>query len=963
MLYFIHIVVNGRWPLIEVRLLGAFSVKSGRKAVTLTSRPAQSLFAYLILNAGTAFRREKLAGMLWPDSTEEAARDYLRHALWRIRKALQEAAAASHLEADDLTIGFNAAADIMLDTATVKGAAGAADVEALKQALSAYGGELLPGFYEDWVVLEREHLRAVFEREMERLLGLLQNSGRWPEVLEWAEKWIAFGQKPEPAYRALMLAHAANGDMSKVAATYERCVSTLKDFGVAPSEQTRALFDEIKSGKRPIATTPAAATPLPAQKALAPSSNIPVPLTSFIGRERELEKIAGLLAASRLVTLTGPGGVGKTRLAVEAANAALKQFPDGVFWVGLASVSDEKLISHEIAQALGVREAMGEPIMSTLIRHLQGKETLLVLDNCEHLIAGCAQKAEQLLAACLRLRILATSIEGLGLFNETVLQVPSLPLPAAGPAGESLKDFQKYESVRLFSERAGTAGAAFSVNEANAADVAQICKRLDGIPLAIELAAARTKVLSVEEIAARLDDRFSLLTAGSRTAIPRHQTLRATIDWSHDLLSEPERTLFRRLSVFAGGFTLKAAEVVCGAGMRPGEVLDQLGRLTARSLATVEPAEAGETRYRLLETIRQYALEKLLAAGEASAVRQSHVDYYLQMAEESEPFIFGSGSALVFGRLERELDNLRVATEWASASGGAIEALRILGAIVYFWFARGLPGSEWEERIQHALSLPEGRVASLARAKALNGIGFMSWAETFSVERRAENEEALAIGRALQDSVTIGKALRNLGLLELVRENLLASRQALNASLEIWTSLGDAGRLERANTLSFLGDVAMSEGQVGEAGEFHAQAVLELAAHGDMNFQAYSVRRLGQLAWHGGDYEKGFELCDQSLKLNFQVSDPRGICACLAGFAAIAAGRGQYERAATIAGAVERMLQEVGIRLLLLDLREFNDTMEILRAHLSESKIEQYETRGRSMPLEKALEFATGGGR
>ena len=302
--------------MLEVRLLGKFEVRRAQKSVTIPSRAAQSLFAFLVLNAGTAFRREKLAGQIWPEATEESARDYLRHALWRIRKALQAASSATYLQADDLTISFDASADYWLDVAALQKITEKASATELMTVLSAYQGELLPGFYEEWVALEREHLQAIFEQHMARLLELLEGLSRWSEVLQWAEKWIAFGQKPEPAYRALMSAHAASGDISKVAAVYERCVRSLQEFGVEPSSQTRQLYENLKAGKELPGKVEALRLDLSRGKA---SSNIPVPLTSFIGREAELKEIAKLLSASRLLTLTGPGGVGKTRLAIRSA--------------------------------------------------------------------------------------------------------------------------------------------------------------------------------------------------------------------------------------------------------------------------------------------------------------------------------------------------------------------------------------------------------------------------------------------------------------------------------------------------------------------------------------------------------------------------------------------------------------------------------------------------------------------
>ncbi|HET6796861.1 MAG TPA: tetratricopeptide repeat protein, partial [Gemmatimonadales bacterium] len=775
-------------------------------------------------------------------------------------------------------------------------------------------------------------------------------------ALIWAEKWIAFGQRPEAAYRALMSAHGANGDMSRVAATYERCVKTLKDFGVEPSEQTRLLYEELKSGKaRPqvrAAVEPAHVTTGGA------TNNIPVPLTSFVGRERDLKEIAKLLHASRLVTLTGPGGVGKTRLAIEAAGQALTKFKDGVLWVSLASLSEPGLIPQELAQALQVREVASEALMVSVLRQLKVREALLVLDNCEHLIRACAQVAEQLLGECPRLKILATSIEGLGLFNETVWQVPSLPLPEER-LDLTPKELDAFEGIRLFHERAENAASNFALNEQNAAAVVQICKRLDGIPLAIELAAARTRMLSVEEIASRLDDRFSLLTAGSRTAIPRHQTLRAAIDWSHDLLTEPERVLLRRLSVFSGGFTLGAAEAVCSTGLATGEVLDLLGRLVGKSLIAVDSSDSGETRYRLLETIRQYALEKLMGSGEASQIRDRHIEFYLGLAETAESELFAPDSGAWFRRLDREFDNLRSAIEWATASGKADLALRILGALVYFWFGRGLPSSDWNDRLRQALAKPEGQKRSLARAKALNGISFMYWADFNPSDQFSELEEALSIGEELQDAATIASAMSNFGLRHVIRSEFPQARRALEKSLEVWNQVGSPGRLGRAHTLIFLGDVSLSEGDLAQARGLYAEGRSIYQSLGDINFMAYVERRLGHLAWLSGDLEAGKRFVQESLDLNLRVMDPRGLCACLAGFMAIAVAAGDHRRAAMLAGATERQLTTFGIRLLYVDSNEFDQRLKSLSQELDEKTLVKQRAKGARMSLDEALAFAS----
>jgi len=384
-------------------------------------------------------------------------------------------------------------------------------------------------------------------------------------------------------------------------------------------------------------------------------NNLPRQLTSFIGREREMAEVKRLLTTTRLLTLTGSGGCGKTRLALQVAADLVEEFANGVWLVELAALTDPALVPQAVASALGVREEPGRPLLATLSDYLKAKRLLLLLDNCEHLVAACAYLAEALLRACPHLRILATSREALNIAGETVWRVPSLSLPDLLHL-PSVEHLTQYEAVRLFIERALISRPDFVLTSQGAPSVAQVCHRLDGIPLAIELAAARVKVLSVEQIAARLDNRFRLLTSGSRTALPRQKTLRAAIDWSYDLLSETERMVLRRLSVFAGGWTLEAAEAICvGEGIEWHEVLDPLMQLVDKSLVMMEE-QGGTVRYRLLETVRQYGRDKLPASGEADVVRGRHRDWYLALAERAEPELLGSNQAVWLERLETEHD-------------------------------------------------------------------------------------------------------------------------------------------------------------------------------------------------------------------------------------------------------------------------------------------------------------------
>jgi predicted ATPase/class 3 adenylate cyclase len=421
-------------------------------------------------------------------------------------------------------------------------------------------------------------------------------------------------------------------------------------------------------------------------------NNLPVQLTSFIGREREAADVKRLQTTTRLLPLTSSGGTGKTRLSLAVAAELSDIYPDGIWLVELAPLTDPSLVPQTIASALHLHEEPDRAILATLTDYLRDKQLLLVLDNCEHLIAACAGLADALLHAAPQLQLLASSREALGIAGEATYHVPSLPIPNPN---DPLTELVKYDSVRLFVERAVAAKSSFAITNANAAAVAQICYRLDGIPLAIELAAARIKAFTPQQVANRLDDRFRLLTGGSRTALPRQQTLRALIDWSHGLLSEPERVLLRRLSVFAGGWTLEAAEAVCaddvGADGRPplsNDVLDLLSRLVDKSLVVAEE-ENGESRYRMLETIRQYAREKLLDSGEGDAVHDRHLQFFAAFAGEARVKLIGAEQERWLERTEAEHDNLRAAMEWSSQRPDLALRLKLPTAMYLFWHIHG----------------------------------------------------------------------------------------------------------------------------------------------------------------------------------------------------------------------------------------------------------------------------------
>jgi len=524
-------------------------------------------------------------------------------------------------------------------------------------------------------------------------------------------------------------------------------------------------------------------------------NNLPVRLTSFIGREAEIAGLKELIAENRLVTLTGAGGVGKTRLALQVAADLLDGHPDGVWWVDLARITDAGLVPNAVAAALGVKENPRQPLVDTLKNDLRAKRTLILLDNCEHVVAACAELADALLHACPSLSILATSREPLGVEGEAPWRVPSLTLPdeKALPAIESLT---QYEAVRLFIERAIAVRPNFQVTNENAPAVAQICHRLDGIPLAMELAAARTRMMTPEQIAEGLMDRFHLLTGGVRTLLPRQQTLQASVDWSYNLLAEDERALLRRLSVFVGSFTLDAAEQVGSAdGIDPQQVLELLSRLVDRSLVQVEEAGA-EARHRLLETIRQYGRDRLAESGrdrlgepsEETTVRTRHLDFYVALAERAEPELEGAGLMMWLERLDLELGNLRAALDWSAQTPEADKGLRLASALWLFWIVRG-DLSEGRSRFDVALSPGDGD--PLLRARALCAVGQLENYHGDVVASHAFAEEALRIARRLGDKRIIGRALGALGWAAIFLDP--PSAPALfEEAIELYRETGDA---------------------------------------------------------------------------------------------------------------------------------------------------------------------------
>lgn len=930
-----------------LNLLGPLQITlTGAPITTLQSDKARALLLYLAVESDRSHRREELTGLLWPDVPEQTARHNLRQTLFNVRQAIHDQKAKTpYLLVTREDIQFNAESDHALDAATFDALVAACETHPhpdpatcaecasrRRQAVELYRGRFLQQFFledsaafEEWALLRRE---ALHQRALEALAHLARHYEQradYEPARRYALRELELDPWREEAHRRVMRALAASGQRSAALVQYETCRRVLADeLGIEPSGETRALFEQIRSGK----VGSDAASPKKS-----PISNLPAASTPFVGRERELQDLGQLLAdpQCRLLTLVGPGGMGKTRLALELASQHRHAFGDGATFVSLAPLTTPALMVHAIAEGLGITFVGPSDPQQQLFHYLAEKQILLIVDNVEHLLEWVGLYAE-ILQHAPAVKILATSREPLDLMGEWVFQVEGLTVPV----NERGEGFEAYSAVALFLQRARRARAGFAAQGDELAAVARICRLVGGMPLGLELAATWVRVLSCREIEQQIERNLDFLTAALRDLPARHHSLRAVFDQSWSMLTEEEHGVMRRLSVFRGGFDREAAERLAGAS------LALLASLVGKSLVR----RTEDDRYDLHEIVRQYARGRLIESGEFDRVGREHAEFFLCFAEDAEPKLYGPAQVAWLDRLEKDHSNLCAALEWLLSRGdtqedasagawtqNAQDALRLAGALYLFW-KRHHHWSEGREWLARALATTPA-LPTRARAKTLLGAVLLAVEQADTRAARQLSEEHLALARGLGDPHSLAAALDAHGYLLWKQKDFAAARGYCEQALDLFRPMGE--RFGMAEALHHLGHIAINQEDWHAAWDYLSQGAaiyreLQDAAGlgvvlGDLGLIAYlqkdhaaahkyleeslaksraagsipgiesSLNRLGDLARCEGDYDAAERLYSDCLALYRGMGDQDEIPSLLHNLGWVAQHRGDYAQA------------------------------------------------------------------
>jgi predicted ATPase/DNA-binding SARP family transcriptional activator len=985
---------------LSLSFLGPWQVTQAGEAVTgFRYDKVRALLAYLAVEADRPHRREALIAMLWPEQAELAARNNLRQSLLTLREAIGDRTAAPpYLHTNRTFLQFNRDSDHWTDVATFLELLAACRqhrhrhlescrlcAQRLEQAATLYRGPFLADFslpdsvaFEEWATLKREWLHRQAVEALAHLARYYERRGDYQRARQAAWRQLELDPWREETHRLMMRLHMLSGERGAALAQYEQCRQMLADeLGVEPESETTALYMQIRdaSDEKPIALARLA---LPAGR----RHTLPPPATPFVGREAELGAISRQLdeEGCRLLTLVGPGGVGKTRLALQAVTEYLDAFGDGLYFIPLDSLDSTDLLPGTIAAALGLEPGLADP-KTALIDALRRKELLLLLDSYEHLLPDTA-----LLTGILReapeVTLLVTSRERLNLRGEQLFDVAGLPLPQLPDVDAASND-----AVRLFIQSARRVLPDFALTAENRDSVVHICQLVEGLPLALELAAAWVRVLPCADIAAEIEQSIGFLSTSLRDLPARHQSLIAVFNHSWRLLTEQEQKVLRRLSLFRGGFRRTAAAEIAGAS------LPELAILVDKSF--IRRQATG--RYTLHELLRQFAAEKLAAAGEQRAAYHDFSAYYSALAESAEPYLTGGEQQTWLTRLDEEHDNVRLALAWTLAHGQVETAARLGGAIWRFWQLRGhlQEGRSWLARILEA-GQAEPALRSDLRAKVLKGAGVLAWYQSDYEQATACFEHSLRLYRQLADKDGVAHLTNNLGVLALHQGRYDQAIQLLEQSLVLRRDLGDtwgvatclnnlgaaAGRLGdnsraaayyqeslvlsrqlgnrilSAMLLTNLGDVARDEGHQAEAQALYEESLALRRELGEKVGIGYSLMRLGAMALEMGDSRRAYRDYGESLELFDELGDREHLVYALESIAEVAAYEGTMETAASLWGAAEALRQEMGIPLPPNKQAELRPQQEAARARIDPALWKQAWSAGQALGLEEAVNLA-----
>ena len=878
----------------------------GQPLPKMATQRAQALLFYLVIESALgarSHRRETLIELLWPGMPPSSGRKNLRQTLYYLRQAIPNRAANGDdlifLISDRYKVEINPDYPLWLDLAEFLQCLDGPQAD-WPEAITLYRADFLSDFvipdtnpFEEWVSARRTAFRRQLLEALDGLADLCMSQGDFDQAERLARRQLAIDNLRESAWRQLMESLTQRGRRGEALAEYETCVVVLwKEIGVEPSAETSKLREDILAENLP--PQEIVSRPLPSTQKR-PGHDLPAQLTPFIGREGEIAGVQALLATARLVTLTGPGGTGKTRLGLQVAESVAENYADGVTFVALASTTDSALVPNTVGHELGVVERPDQSLVKTLGRYFGQKHSLLVLDNFEHVLEA-APMVSKLLAAAPRLTVMTTSREALRLNGEHEYLVPPLTVPDVAHV-DSITDLSAYESVTLFIQRARAISPNFSLTEDNAAAVASICLRLDGLPLAIELAAARIKLFSPQQMLERLEGRLALLTSGPRDLPARQRTLRNTIDWSYHLLDEGEQRLFARLAVFTGGRTIGAVEAVCAPGL-PIDALDGLESLLNKSLLYQAEGPGGEPRFIMLETIHEYARERLFESGEEQQIKDKHLEYFLTWVEEMEPGYRRRGQLLLLDKTEAEMGNLRTAFNWAMERGDVETGARLTSAIDYFLYFKDsfVEGYRWINRILKKID----EIAPEYQVRLLVAAGNLAYANGDASQNKLLCQKALALAQELGDRASVGWALISLGGASVDRpEEYQEAVKFCEEGLTIFQDLGDKPGM--AYTFNALGELARTVGDYQRAREVYEESLAISHETGEIIRQILMLANLAFVGYEEGDYGRARDSFASFLRKMVEIGIKQQSMGGLAGLAGSARqiGRAGKSRPAT----------------------------------------------------------------